>query len=443
MTCLKAYLDEAAEEIEQDNTGALVERTLGRIPEQLRSQWRRQWINAYEKGTRQRVPALVDVHNPGLTGGVQNQPDFQAGAADHRTHFANEVPRFVRQVMREYGDLTGRDYGPVKTFMCDDAETVLVGLGSVTDDAEAVSAYLRGQGSKVGVISIKLLQPFPEAEVVAALRGKKAVTVLERSDVTALTGMVTHALFKARENADQVRHPGIPPIEKLPKLTTAIFGLGAHDLQPRHLIAAIKNMESGSNVPFVYLGSNFFSKNPSARVAAMQDRLKAAYPETEFMALETEPNPSLLPKSAFRVRFHSVGGYGTIATGKLLTDILAGVLGLYSKSAPKYGSEKSGAPTNYYITLSPEPVKITNAELEDVEIVISPDHKVFSHTNPLSGLAKGGTFILQSSLSTIEVWRELPAQARKTIRNNQIHFYVIDGFSVAKRHAPTPDLQRG
>ncbi len=437
---LTAYLNEAAEDIEQDNAGTLVEHTLGWIPEGLRGQWHRQWINAYEKGTRQRVPALVDVHNPGLTGGVQNQPDFQAGAADHRTHFASEVPGFVRHVMREYGDLTGRDYGPVRTFMCDDAETVLIGLGSVTDDAEAVATYLRGKGSKVGVVSIKLLQPFPEAEVVAALRDKKAVTVLERSDVTALTGMVTHALFKARENADQIRHSGIPAVEKFPKLTTAIFGLGAHDLQPRHLIAAFKNMEGGCNVPFVYLGSQFFSKNPSLRLAAMQDRLKAAYPETEFMALETEPNPNLLPKSAFRVRFHSVGGYGTIATGKLLTDILSGVLGLYSKSSPKYGSEKSGAPTNYYITLSPEPVKITNAELEDVEIVISPDHKVFSHTNPLRGLAKGGTFILQSSLSPIEVWQELPSQARNAIRGNQIHFYIVDGFGVAKQHAPTPDL---
>jgi pyruvate-ferredoxin/flavodoxin oxidoreductase len=89
----------------------------------------------------------------------------------------------------------------------------------------------------------------------------------------------------------------------------------------------------------------------------------------------------------------------------------------------------------------PEPVKITNAELEDVEIVISADHKVFSHTNPLRGLANGGTFILQSSLSPIEVWQELPPQARKAIRDKQIRFYVIDGFGVGKRHAPTPDLE--
>ena len=73
--------------------------------------------------------------------------------------------------------------------------------------------HLRKQGKKVGVISVKLLQPFPEADVVAALAGKKAVTVLERSDVTALTQLVTQALFRARENAAGVRHAGIPPID--------------------------------------------------------------------------------------------------------------------------------------------------------------------------------------------------------------------------------------
>src|SRR5208282_4561668 len=265
-------------------------------------------------------------------------------------------------------------------------------------------------------------------------------TVLERSDVTALTTMVTQALFKARENVDGIRHPGIAPLDNAPKVTTAIFGLGAHDLQPRHLVAAFKNMET-VNAPFVYLGSQFFAKNPSPHLAALQEKMRAAYPETELMALETEPNPELLPKSAIRIRFHSVGGYGTIATGKLLTDILAGALELHSKAAPKYGSEKSGAPTNYYITLSPEPVLITNAELEDVELVVSPDHKVFSHSNPLRGLKEGGTFILQSHLDPVEVWKELPEHARKTIRDRNIHFHILDGFAVAKQHAPTPELE--
>jgi pyruvate-ferredoxin/flavodoxin oxidoreductase len=437
---LHDYLATNAAKIEPDNAGKLVAKTLGWLPEELHAQWQRQWLNAFEKGTRQLVPALVDVNNPGLTGAVQNQSDFQAGAVDHRTHFANAIPAFVHQAMDEYALLSGRKYAPVQTFMCDDAQTVMVGLGSVTDDVEAVVTYLRSQGKKVGLIAVKLLQPFPEAELIAALKGKKAVTVLERSDQTALTSLVTQALFKAQANTVQLRHPGIPALAASPRLTTAIFGLGGHDLQPRHLIAAFKNMEDGNAAPLIYLGSQFFSKTPSPRVAELQARLKAAYPETELMALATEANPRLLPKAAIRVRFHSIGGYGTIATGKLLTDILAGVLSMHSKSAPKYGSEKSGSPTNYYITLSPEPVKLTNAELEDVEVVLSPDHKVFSHTNPLLGLVSGGTFILQSSVSPEQVWQQLPDQARKTIREKKIHFFIIDAFAVAQKNAPTPEL---
>ncbi len=437
---LQAWLDKNAAKVEADNAGKLVAKTLAWLPEELHAPWQRQWLNAFEKGTRQLVPALVDVNNPGLTGAVQNQPDFQAGAVDHRTHFAIAVPAMVRQVMDEYAALTGRQYNPVQTFQCDDADYVMVGLGSVTDDVEAVVSYLRGQGKKVGLVAIKQLQPFPEAELVAALKGKKAVTVLERSDQTVLTSLVMQALFKARENVKKIRHAGIPALKDSPLLTTAIFGLGGHDLQPRHLIAAFKNMEDGKLVPLIYLGSQFFSDTATPRVAELLQRLKAAYPETEPMALQTLANPKLLPDAGFRVRFHSIGGYGTIASGKLLTDILAGVLSMHSKSAPKYGSEKSGAPTNYYITLSPEPVKITNAELEDVEVVVAPDHKVFSHTNPLLGLVPGGTFILQSSASAEEVWQELPAKARQTIRAQKISFLIVDAFAVAKKHAPTPEL---
>ena len=438
---LRFYLRMTADDVERDGAGDLVGETTGWVPADLRDQWRRQWVNAFEKGTRPLVPALVDVDNPGTTGPVQNQPDFQAGAVDHRTHFASDVPALVRQAMGEYSALTGRTYAPVHTYACDDADLVMVGLGSVTDDVRAVIPYLRERGLKVGVVSVKLLNPFPDAEVVEALRGAKAVMVLERSDQTALTSLVTQSLFMARANADGIRYEGIGALSSLPRLTTAIFGLGGHDLQPRHLIAAFEHLDTGTAAPLIYLGSQFFDDDAAPHMVEMQSRLRAAYPQTEHMALETKPNPVLLPPSAMRIRFHSVGGYGTVATGKLLTDILAGVLGMHSKSAPKYGSEKSGAPTNYYITLSPEPVLITNAELEDVEVVVSPDHKVFVHANPLKGLVEGGTFILQSDGSPADVWRELPRNARKALRDRRIRFLVVDAFGVAKEHAPTPELE--
>lgn len=92
----------------------------------------------------------------------------------------------------------------------------------------------------------------------------------------------------------------------MPRLTTAIFGLGGHDLQPRHPVAALfKNMESGKGAPLIYLGSQFFSKNPAPRIAELQS-MKEAYPETVAMALKTEvirASCRIRPS----VRFHSVG----------------------------------------------------------------------------------------------------------------------------------------
>ncbi|MGR5294952.1 2-oxoacid:acceptor oxidoreductase family protein [Vibrio mediterranei] len=438
---LRGYITANEAAIEKDTQGEWVESTSAYLPEALLKKWQRAWLNAYEKDTRQRVPALMDPHNPGLTGGVQNQPDYQAGIVDHRSHFLSDVPQFIEQAMREYGELTGRTYEPVMDYLCDDAEYVIVGLGSVTDDAEAVALHLREQGQKVGVISIKQLHPFPEAQIVEKLAGKTAVTVLERCDETRLTARISRALFKAQENAHYPRHNGIKALTNIPMINTGIFGLGGHDLQPKHLIAAFDNMRSENIKPFFYLGSQFFDKQATGELKQIQDRLRSAYPDTELMALETGENPNLLPESAMRVRFHSVGGYGTIATGKLLTDILSGALGLHSKSMPKYGSEKSGAPTNFFITLSPEPIKITNAELQQVEVVLSPDHKVFMHTNPLAGLSKNGTFILQTHHEPEQVWQEIPASARHFIRDNNINFYIVDAFKVAREQAPSADLE--
>ena len=254
---------------------------------------------------------------------------------------------------------------------------------------------------KVGVVSVKLLQPFPEAELVEALRGTKAVTVLERSDDTALTRLVTQALFKAHANAERrPQHPGIPALGDRPaphdgdlRARRSRRPAAAHH---RSVPAHGRRQGRAADLPGLAVLQPRTRHRPSP---SCRTRLRAAYPETELMALETKPNP----RSSRRRRCGSVST-PSAATARSPPASCSrtsspGVLGMHSKSAPKYGSEKSGAATNYYITLSPEPVLLTNAELEDVEVVISPDHKAFVHTNPLKGLVAGGTFILQSDLA--------------------------------------------
>ena len=99
--------------------GALLGPTLALLPEEMRGPWQRQWRNAHPKGTRQRVPALVDVDNPGLTGGVQNQPDFQAGAADHRTRDLAPSPNAIE-------GRTSKRFADTKRFFYQHADAALV-----------------------------------------------------------------------------------------------------------------------------------------------------------------------------------------------------------------------------------------------------------------------------------------------------------------------------
>ena len=104
------------------------------------------------------------------------------------------------------------------------------------------------------------------------------------------------------------------------------------------------------------------------------------------------------------VRFHSVGGWGAITTGKNLAMTLFELLGWHIKANPKYGSEKKGQPTTYYLSVAPEPIRI-NCEYFFVDAVLSPDPNVFQHTNALAGLKEGGVFVLQSEKTDpAEIW---------------------------------------
>ena len=92
---------------------------------------------------------------------------------------------------------------------------------------------------------------------------------------------------------------------------------------------------------------------------------------------------------------------------------------MHIKANPKYGSEKKGQPTTFYAVFAHEPIRL-NCELRHVDVVLSPDPNVFRHSDPLSGLADGGVFVIQSDLSPESFWETLPARARHTIREKKI-----------------------
>ena len=168
--------------------------------------------------------------------------------------------------------------------------------------------------------------------------------------------------------------------------------------------------------------------------------------------------PSLLPDKSIAVRFHSIGGWGMITTGKNLGEII-GEFGrilseqsprlgedgrpverLWIMANPKYGSEKKGAPTNYYLTVAPERIKV-NCELNHVDVVLCCDPKAFTHTNPLEGIKKGGCLVWESSDPPETAWQRIPASCREFVRDNNIRVYILPGFDIARKATARGDLQ--
>ncbi len=404
--------------------------------------------------TRRRIPELWDVDNPVMAGIVQNQDAYMQSVAAQRPYFFDHIQELADQAFEEFYQLTGRRYNRVMSYLADDADYLILGQGSVVPSAEVVVDYLRKtRGIKVGVVDLTMFRPFPSDLIGKMLKGKKGVTVLERLDQPLAVDLplvreIRSALSKCLENGANPKRKPYPNLETyqakdMPAIYSGSFGMGSRDLQPEGIIGTVENMlPDGKHKKQFYLSIDFIRDTPiTPKQRGYQEDIEEAYPNVKELAVKGSENPNLMPEGAVTVRFHSVGGWGAITTGKNLAMTLFDLLGYDIKANPKYGSEKKGQPTTYYLAASPEPIRI-NCEYFFVDVVLSPDPNVFKHTNALAGLKKGGSFIIQSDKnSPEEVWAEIPEPYQKVIINNDIHVFYIDGFKIAREEATDPELQ--
>ena len=401
---------------------------------------------------RRRVPRMIDLTNPVLLGPVQNQENYMQGIAARRNNFSEPIAQFLEEAYADFGKLTGRYYGMLSAYKADDADTVFVSLGSAAENIEAAVDYLRQRRSaKVGSIHLNVIRPFPEAAVINALAGKKNVIVLERTD-EAMAGDnpmgrdIRTALNKALQTGDRPATSGLPAItaEQMPRLFSGIYGLGSRDFRPEQVFGAYE-----------------FATGARARTDG-----KRASDGISFMVLgvdhpyevKSDETPSLLPEGAVAVRFHSIGGWGAITTGKNLGAILGDLndllyerdkivdeLGnpkeiIHVSANPKYGSEKKGAPTAYFLVAAPERIRV-NCDLRHVTVVLCCDPKAFTHTNPLAGMADGGCLVWESDETGEAAWERLPLWARKQVIEKNIRVFTLPGFQIASAATDRTDLQ--
>ena len=401
--------------------------------------------------TRRRVPRMIDLSNPALLGPVQNQEHYMAGVVAHRTAFCQPILGFLEEAYDQFAALTGRRYGLVSGYRMEEAETVFVSLGSAAENVEAAVDLLQERGERVGSLHVNVLRPFPEAAIVAALAGRKRLIILERTDHplagdNPLARDIRTAFSKAVGNGVDARPAGLPALAatQVPRIFSGVYGLGSRDFRPEGI-----------------LGAYGFATGTLAR----KDGAMAEDGTSFFVVGVDHPHevkaaerPSLLPHGAIAVRLHSIGGWGMITTGKNLGEII-GTLGehvaqvenqrdhfgqlkeiVHVSANPKYGSEKKGSPTEYFLVVAPERIRV-NCDLRHVNVVLCCDPKAFTHTNPLDGMADGGAFVWESDESPETAWTRIPRRFRQHIRERKIRVYLLPGFGIARAATSRADLQ--
>jgi len=401
---------------------------------------------------RVRVPRVIDLKNPALIGPVQNQEHYMNGVAARRNNFVEPILEFLEQAYDEFATLTGRRYGLITEYGTDGADTVFVSLGSAAENIEAAVDHLeKTRRVRVGSVHVNVLRPFPEAAIVRALAGKKNVIVLERTDEpmasdNPLARDIRSALTKAMANHASNAHAGIPAMapEQMPRLFGGIYGLGSRDFRPEGILGAYE-FATGETV-------RQDGKGKDDGVSFFTLGIDHPYD------VESKETPSLLPDDSIAVRLHSVGGWGMITTGKNLAGVIGelgryvaerdGVKDEYGRTGevvhvsanPKYGSEKKGAPTAYFLAVAPERIRV-NCDLRHVDVVLCCDPKAFTHMNPLAGLVDGGAFVWESDEEPAMAWQRIPKRHRQTIIDKQIRLFILPGFDIAKKATDRPDLQ--
>ncbi|HSL97172.1 MAG TPA: 2-oxoacid:acceptor oxidoreductase family protein [Candidatus Deferrimicrobiaceae bacterium] len=360
---------------------------------------------------RQHIRDLFDPAEALMTGVVQNQDSYMKGKIGQRA-YTDRIPTVLGDAMAEWGRLTGREIGPINAYRTEDASEILVAMGTIADTAIAVVDHLREQGRPVGCIAVTAFRPFPATALVEALRHARAVGVVERTDEplaasNPLTRELRAALYEVAAESEHV-----------PRVQSFVAGLGSRDVAAGDLVAVFDQLTARRRT------------DDSIRVLGIRHPL----------ALEAAPI-DLRPEGAYSLRGHSIGGFGSVTTNKLVATLVGELFDKQVQAYPRYGSEKKGLPTTYYLTIANAPIRL-HAELDRVDFVPLHDVSAFNLGDPLSGLVDGGDLFVQSPLEDpAAIWASIPAAARAELLGRRIRVTALDTAALARRHAPRPDLE--
>ncbi len=390
---------------------------------------------------RRRIPYAIDPERPMGWGGYQDRDVYLRSRAAQRVLFDDPLTEIISQVFNEYATLTGRHYGALELHRVDDARWVFVVQGIALDSLKAfVDAMRDEQGVKLGVIGIRLWRPFPEKELLTALKGKEAVTVLERLDAP---GAAPQPLFQAIQ-AVLYQQPDVrPPTSRrffgrnhrlpVPRLYSGIYGVGTHEPTFDHWYAALKNMQQPDGKSVFYLGLR--PRKRVVRYPLLERQLQLLH--NHVPALEKRYLPPTPAPVQRRVRRHimlTTAGSGGNTASRLMTTLIYHLTRQPVIGRPEFHFYQNQPATAYQVLLP----RISQKQQLPAQVIAVEDPALLEQGNVLSNVNAKDILLINASGSPETIWISLPQKARHTIQERQLQVFVVDCNAIAEELASDP-----
>ena len=343
---------------------------------------------------------------PVLRGTAQN-PDVYFQARETVNPYYDAVPTIVQNAMDKFATLTGRQYKLYDYSGAPDAERVIILMGSGCDVVEETVGYLVAKGEKVGVLKVRLYRPFSPEHFFAALpKSARSLAVLDRTKEPGSAGepLYQEVLTTLAEGLTA----GLIPA--MPRLVGGRYGLSSKEFTP-------------------------------AMIKAVYDNLAAAKPRNHFTvgihddvshtSLDFDPKFSTEDAKTIRALFFGLGADGTVGANKNSIKIIGEDTENYAQGYFVYDSKKSGSITTSHLRFGPKPIR-SSYLISRANFVACHQFNFLERIDVLKLADEGAVFLLNSPFGKDEVFGQLPRPVQQEIIDKKLHFYVIDGYQVAR-----------
>ena len=356
--------------------------------------------------TRHKARALSP-DRPMISGTAQN-PDvyFQGRETVNKYYLA--VPKIVQETMDKFAKLVGRQYHLFDYVGPDDAEKVIIIMGSGADTAHETAEFLDAQGEKEGVLRVRLYRPFSIEHFIAALpKTVKKIAVLDR---TKEPGSIGEPLYvDVRTAIGEAMEAKQGPFETYPLIVGGRYGLGSKEFTPAMVKAVFDNLDSEK-------------PKRSFTVGIVDDVTNTSLDVDESFDIPSE--------GFYSAMFYGLGSDGTVGANRNSIKIIGELTDNYAQAYFVYDSKKAGAVTVSHLRFGDKIIRRPYL-VSKADFIACHNPSFLEKYDMLSSAREGAPFLLTSSHDKDEVWDTLPQEVQKQIIDKKLKFYVIDAIAVA------------